>query len=43
MVLVVDTTKPYVKITGVQVKPAVRGLLVEITWEGCRQTRCRSR
>jgi hypothetical protein len=32
--VVVDTTKPYVKITGVQVKPGgVRGPIVEITWE----------
>ena len=34
VLVVVDTTKPYVKITGVQVKPGgVRGPLVEITWE----------
>lgn len=32
--VVVDTTKPYVKITSVQVKPgANHGPLVEITWE----------
>ncbi|HEV3440653.1 MAG TPA: hypothetical protein VG122_25075 [Gemmata sp.] len=32
--VVVDTTPPYVKITGVQVKPGTsRGPLVEITWE----------
>jgi hypothetical protein len=34
VIVVVDTTKPYVKITGVQVKPGgVRGPLVEFTWE----------
>lgn len=34
VLVVVDTTKPYVKITGVQVKPGgVRGPLVEFTWE----------
>ena len=34
VLVVVDTTKPFVKITGVQVKPGgVRGPLVEITWE----------
>ena len=34
VLVVVDTTKPLVKITGVQVKPGgVRGPLVEITWE----------
>lgn len=32
--VVVDTTPPYVKITGVQVKPGTaRGPVVEITWE----------
>jgi hypothetical protein len=32
--VVVDTTAPYVRITGVQVKPGgTRGPLVEITWE----------
>ena len=34
VLVVVDTTKPFIKITGVQVKPGgVRGPLVEITWE----------
>jgi hypothetical protein len=34
VLVVVDTTKPYIKITGVQVKPGgVKGPLVEITWE----------
>ena len=34
VLVVVDTSKPFVKITGVQVKPGgVRGPLVEITWE----------
>ncbi|MBN9120882.1 MAG: hypothetical protein J0I06_17315, partial [Planctomycetes bacterium] len=34
VLVVVDTTKPHVKITGVQVKPGgVRGPLVEFTWE----------
>ena len=34
VLVVVDTTKPYVKITGVQVKPGgVRGPQVEFTWE----------
>ena len=34
VIVVVDTTKPVVKITGVQVKPGgVRGPLVEITWQ----------
>jgi hypothetical protein len=34
VLVVVDTTKPYVKITGVQVKPGgVRGPLVEFTWQ----------
>jgi len=34
VLVVVDTTKPLVKITGVQVKPGgVRGPLVEFTWE----------
>jgi hypothetical protein len=33
VLVVVDTTKPYVQITGVQVKPGgVRGPLVEFTW-----------
>lgn len=31
--VVVDTTPPYLKITGVQVRPGNRGPLVEITWE----------
>ena len=31
--VVVDTTPPYVKITGVQVKQGSRGPLVEINWE----------
>jgi len=31
--VVVDTTPPYLKITGVQVRPGSRGPLVEITWE----------
>lgn len=34
VLVVVDTTQPYIKITGVQVKPGgVRGPLVEFTWE----------
>jgi hypothetical protein len=34
VLVVVDTTKPFVKLTGVQVKPGgVRGPLVEFTWE----------
>lgn len=34
VMVVVDTTKPHVKITGIQVKPGgTRGPLVEITWE----------
>src|SRR5262249_38763979 len=33
--VVVDTTAPYIKITGVQVKKGgTRGPLVDITWEG---------
>ncbi len=31
--VVVDTTPPYIQITGVQVRPGSRGPLVEITWE----------
>jgi hypothetical protein len=31
--VVVDTTPPYLKITGVQIRPGSRGPLVEITWE----------
>ncbi|MCS7020235.1 MAG: hypothetical protein NZU63_00230 [Gemmataceae bacterium] len=31
--VVVDTTPPYLKITGVQVRPGSRGPQVEITWE----------
>ncbi len=34
VLVVVDTTKPFVRITGVQVKPGgTRGPLVEFTWE----------
>jgi len=34
VLVVVDTSPPFVKITGVQVKPGgVRGPLVEVTWE----------
>jgi hypothetical protein len=34
VIVVVDTTKPYIQITGVQVKPGgVRGPLVEFTWK----------
>jgi hypothetical protein len=34
VLVVVDTSRPHVKVTGVQVKPGgVRGPLVEITWD----------